>query len=168
MLVTRFRVEMSYSLCPAGGEVGSVLLCGPYSPATPSDVLWCPTNMPADATRDMMCGLNFRGGQAQNYLFFGNGYGSETVIVEGATPNTQYTVDVNFRHESVTSGRCAADVSVNGQRVPLAMPLVVRPLSSIHLYNHTSGTSRIGNIDIWYERATPDQSWNELSDSESE
>ena len=168
MLVTRFRVEMSYSLCPVGGEVGSVLLCGPYSPATPSDVLWCPTNMPADATRDMMCGLNFRGGQFQNYLFFGNGYGSETVIVEGATPNTQYTVDVNFRHESVTSGRCAADVSVNGQRVPLAMPLVVRPLSSIHLYNHTSGTSRIGNIDIWYERATPDQSWNEFSDSESE
>ena len=168
MLVTRFRVEMSYSWCSFGGEVGSVLLCGPYSPATPSDLLWTPTNMSADATRDMMCGLKFRGGQFQNYLFFGNGYGSETVIVEGATPNTQYTVDVIFRHESVTSGRCAADVSVNGQRVPLAMPLVVRPLSSIHLYNLNSGESRIGNIDIWYERATPDQSRNELSDSESE
>ena len=168
MLVTRFRVEMSYSWCSFGGEVGSVLLCGPYSPATPSDLLWTPTNMSADATRDMMCGLKFRGGQFQNYLFFGNGYGSETVIVEGATPNTQYTVDVIFRHESVTSGRCAADVSVNGQRVPLAMPLVVRPLSSIHLCNLNSGESRIGNIDIWYERATPDQSWNELSDSESE
>ena len=168
MLVTRFRVEMSYSWCSFGGEVGSVLLCGPYSPATPSDLLWTPTNMSADATRDMMCGLKFRGGQFQNYLFFGNGYGSETVIVEGATPNTQYTVDVIFRYQSVTSGRCAVDVSVNGQRVPLAMPLVVRPLSSIHLYNLNSGESRIGNIDIWYERATPDQSRNELSDSESE
>ena len=84
-------------------------------------------------------------------------------LVEGATPNTQYTVDVNFRHESVTSGRCAADVSVNGQRVPLAMPLVVRPLSSIHLYNLDSGTSLIGKIDIWYERARPDQSWNVIN-----
>ena len=81
------------------------------------------------------------------------------MIVEGATPNTQYTVDVIFRHESVTSGRCAADVSVNGQRVPLAVPLVVRPLSSIHLFNLNSGTSRIGNIDVWYERARPDQVW---------
>ena len=169
MLVTRFRVEMSYSSCPAGSHVGCVRLCGPYSPASPSDLLWSPAYMPADATKDYMCGLTFRGGQAQNYLFFENGLGSETVIVEGATPNTQYTVDVIFRHESVTSGRCAADVSVNGQRVPLAMPLVVRPLSSIHLYNLTSGTSRIGNIDIWYERARPDQSWNEYySDSESE
>ena len=91
------------------------------------------------------------------------------MIVSGATPNTQYTVDVMFRYESVTSGRYAADVSVNGQRVPFAMLLEVRPLSSIHLYNLTSGTSRIGNIDIWYERARPDQSWNEYySDSESE
>ena len=115
-----------------------------------------------------MCGMNFSGGEARNYLLFENSLGNETVIVSGATPNTKYTVDVIFRYESVTSGRYAADVSVNGQRVPLAMPLVVRPLSSIHLYNHASGTSRIGNIDIWYERATPDQSWNEFSDSESE
>ena len=116
-----------------------------------------------------MCGLTFRGGLARNYLFFENGLGNDVVIVEGATPNTKYTVDVIFRYQSVTSGRCAVDVSVNGQRVPLAMPLEVRPLSSIHLYNLTSGTSRIGNIDIWYERARPDQSWNEYySDSESE
>ena len=90
------------------------------------------------------------------------------MIVEGATPNTQYTVDVIFRYQSVTSGRCAVDVSVNGQRVPLAMPLEVRPLSSIHLFNLNSGTSRIGNIDIWYERARPNQSWNEYLDSDSE
>ena len=29
MLVTRFRVEVSCSLCPVGGEVGCVILCGP-------------------------------------------------------------------------------------------------------------------------------------------
>ena len=83
------------------------------------------------------------------------------MIVEGATPNTQYTVDVIFRYESVTSGRCAVDVSVNGRRVIQDMTVEVRPLSSIHLFNLNSGTSRIGNIDIWYERARPDQSWNE-------
>jgi len=168
MLVTRFRVEMSYSSCPAGRHVGCVRLCGPYSPASPSDLLWSPAYMPADATKDYMCGLTFRGGQAQNYLFFENGLGSETVIVEGATPNTQYTVDVIFRYQSVTSGRCAVDVSVNGQRVPLAMPLEVRPLSSIHLYKPAAGRALIGNIDIWYERARPNQSWNEYLDSDSE
>ena len=162
MLVTRFRVEMSYSSCPAGRHVGCVRLCGPYSPASPSDLLWSPAYMPADATKDYMCGLTFRGGQAQNYLFFENGLGSETVIVEGATPNTQYTVDVIFRYQSVTSGRCAVDVSVNGRGVIQEMMSVeVRPLSSLQLYNITAGTSRIGNIDIWYERARPDQSWNE-------
>ena len=168
MLVTRFRVEMSYSSCPAGSHVGCVRLCGPYSPASPSDLLWSPAYMPASATKDSMCGLTFRGGLARNYLFFENGLGNDVVIVEGATPNTKYTVGVIFRYQSVTSGRCAVDVSVNGQRVPLAMPLEVRPLSSIHLYNLNSGTSRIGNIDIWYERARPNQSWNEYLDSDSE
>ena len=169
MLVTRFRVEMSYSSCPAGRRVGSVRLCGPYSPASPSDLLWSPVGTTADTTKDFTCGMTFSGGEARNYLLFENSLGNETVIVSGATPNTQYTVDVMFRHGSVTSGRYAADVSVNGQRVPFAMLLEVRPLSSIHLYNLTSGTSRIGNIDIWYERARPEQSWNEYyPDSESE
>ena len=162
MLVTRFRVEMSYSSCPAGSHVGCVRLCGPYSPASPSDLLWSPAYMPASATKDSMCGLTFRGGLARNYLFFENGLGNDVVIVEGATPNTKYTVDVIFRYQSVTSGRCAVDVSVDGRGVIQDMMSVeVRPLSSVQLYNITAGTSRIGNIDIWYERARPDQSWNE-------
>merc|ERR1712216_379711 len=84
MLVTRFRVEMSYSSCLAGDEVGSVLLCGPYSPTTPSDLLWSPVGTTAEATKDFMCGMNFRGGEARNYLFFGNSLGNDTVIVSGA------------------------------------------------------------------------------------
>ena len=155
MLVTRFRVEMSFFLCPAGGEVGCVILSGPNSPVDPGDL-----DEDADAISDLLCALTFPRTQGQNLLFINN-FGSERVIVAGATPNTKYTVDVIFRHESVTSGLCAADVSVNGQRVIQEMPVEVRPLSSIQLYNITAGTSRIGNIDIWYERARPDQSWNE-------
>ncbi len=155
MLVTRFRVEMSFFLCPAGGEVGCVILSGPNSPADPGDL-----DEDADAITDLLCALTFPRTQGQNLLFINN-FGSERVIVAGATPNTKYTVDVIFRHESVTSGRCAVDVSVNGRRVIQDMTVEVRPLSSIQLYNITAGTSRIGNIDIWYERARPDQSWNE-------
>ena len=159
MLVTRFRVEVSCSLCPVGGEVGCVILCGPNSPADPSDL-----DEDADALSDLMCALSFtRRTQGRHNLLFINTFGSERVIVAGATPNTKYTVDVIFRYhnESVTSGQCAVDVSVNGRGVIQEVPLEVRPLSSIQLYNVTAGTSRIGNIDIWYERARPDQSWNE-------
>ena len=157
MLVTRFRVEMSFFLCPEGGEVGCVILCGPNSPADPGDL-----NEDADAISDLLYVLSFERMQGRHYLLFINNFGDETVIVEGATPNTKYTVDVIFRHESVTSGRCAVDVSVNGRGViQEMMSIEVRPLSSIQLYNITAGTSRIGNIDIWYERARPDQSWNE-------
>ena len=159
MLVTRFRAEVSCSLCPVGGEVGCVILCGPNSPADPSDL-----DEDADALSDLMCALSFtRRTQGRHNLLFINTFGSERVIVAGATPNTKYTVDVIFRYhnESVTSGQCAVDVSVNGRGVIQEVPLEVRPLSSIQLYNVTAGTSRIGNIDIWYERARPDQSWNE-------
>ena len=159
MLVTRFRVEVSCSLCPVGGEVGCVILCGPNSPADPSDL-----DEDADALSDLMCALSFtRRTQGRHNLLFINTFGSERVIVAGATPNTKYTVDVIFRYhnESVTSGQCAVDVSVNGRGVIQEVPVEVRPLSSIQLYNVTAGTSRIGNIDIWYERARPDQSWNE-------
>ena len=157
MLVTRFRVEMSFFLCPEGSEVGCVILCGPNSPADPGDL----DDEDADATSDLMCALSFPRTQGQNLLFINN-FGSERVIVAGATPNTKYTVDVIFRHESVTSGRCAVDVSVDGRGVIQDMMSVeVRPLSSVQLYNITAGTSRIGNIDIWYEMARPDQSWNE-------
>ena len=157
MLVTRFRVEMSFFLCPEGGEVGCVILCGPNSPADPSEL----DDEDADATSDLMCALSFWGTQGRHYLLFINSFGGSSEIVAGATPNTKYTVDVIFRHESVTSGRCAVDVSVNGRGVIQEMMSVeVRPLSSIQLYNITAGTSRIGNIDVWYERARPGQSWN--------
>ena len=154
MLVTRFRVEMSFFLCPEGSEVGCVILCGPNSPADPGDL-----NEDADAISDLLYVLSFERMQGRHYLLFINNFGDEGVIVAGATPNTKYTVDVIFRHDSVTSGRCAADVLVNGQRVIQDMTVKVRPLSSIHLFNLNSGTSRIGNIDVWYERARPDQVW---------
>ena len=157
MLVTRFRVEMSFFLCPEGSEVGCVILCGPNSPADPGDL-----NEDADAISDLLYVLSFERMQGRHYLLFINNFGDEGVIVAGATPNTKYTVDVIFRYQSVTSGRCAVDVSVDGRGVIQDMMSVeVRPLSSVQLYNITAGTSRIGNIDIWYERARPDQSWNE-------
>ena len=156
MLVTRFRVEMSYFVCPVDGEVGCVVLCGPNSPTDPSDL-----DEDIHALSDLLCALSFLRTQTRHYLYFMNTFGESREIVARATPNTKYTVDVIFRHESVTSGRCAVDVSVNGRRVIQDMTVEVRPLSSIQLYNITAGTSRIGNIDIWYERARPDQSWNE-------
>ncbi len=155
MLVTRFRVEMSYFVCPAGAEVGCVFLCGPNSPADPGYL-----DEDEDAISDLLCALTFKGTFDRNYLIIVSNFGSQRVIVDGAMPNTKYTVDVIFRHESVTSGVCVVDISVNGQGAE-EMPVEVRPLSSIHLYNLHAGTSRIGNIDIWYERARPDQSWNE-------
>ena len=147
---------MSYFVCPVDGEVGCVVLCGPNSPTDPSDL-----DEDIHALSDLMCALSFLRTQTRHYLYFMNTFGESREIVARATPNTKYTVDVIFRHESVTSGRCAVDVSVNGRRVIQDMTVEVRPLSSIQLYNITAGTSRIGNIDIWYERARPDQSWNE-------
>jgi hypothetical protein len=63
MLVTRFRVEMSFFLCPAGCEVGCVILSGPNSPVDPGDL-----DEDADAISDLLCALTFPRTQGQNLL----------------------------------------------------------------------------------------------------
>ena len=89
------------------------------------------------------------------------------MLVEGVTPNTRYVVEATFRHES-TSCFGTVDISVNGQRVPGLVSIVYNPLSSIKLYNWSRGTSQIGEIDVWYEKAAPNQVWRLVHQDDSE
>jgi len=79
------------------------------------------------------------------------------MLVEGVTPNSKYTVDATFQHESVASCSGTVDISVNGQTVARGLSVVYSQLSSIQLYNYSRGTSRIGDIDFWHEKAAPNQ-----------
>ena len=86
------------------------------------------------------------------------------VLVEGTEPNTTYLVDATFQHESVTSCLGTVDISVNGQTVAQGLPVEYSPLRSIQLYNWSRGTSQIGEIDVWYEKAAPNQVWVDRPD----
>ena len=81
------------------------------------------------------------------------------MLVEDVTPNTRYVVDATFNHESVTSCSGTVDISVNGQTVAEGISIVYSPLRSIALYNFGPGVSMIGGIEIWSERAAPNQVW---------
>jgi len=81
------------------------------------------------------------------------------MLVEDVAPNTPYIVDATFNHESVSSCLGTVDISVDGETVARGLPVAYNPLSSIHLYNYSRGTSRIGDIEIWSERAAPNQVW---------
>ena len=83
-------------------------------------------------------------------------------LVEVVEPNTPYIVDATFNHESVNSYFGTTDVSVtfNGNVWTAGgLPVMFNPLSSIHLYNWSPGISQIGCIEIWSERAAPNQNW---------
>ena len=161
LLVRRLRVTMSYSELlenydphnddnEPGGAVGYVMLCGPganYSAL--SDFMGGPRFSSEGNGVVSLAWLNYvRGGDNEDHM-----------LVEGVTPNTRYVVDATFNHESVTSCSGTVDISVNGQTVAEGISIVYSPLRSIALYNFGPGVSMIGGIEIWSERAAPNQVW---------
>ena len=165
LLVTRYRVAMSYVECseewtPGGVSVGYALLCGPSAPTRP-EVSY------ASATSDFIAGPRFRlsehGIMSLIWFYRTETYRSETLtLVEDVDINTPYIVDATFNHESVNSCFGTTDVSVifNGNVWTAGgLPVMFNPLSSIHLYNYSRGRARIGEIEIWSERAAPNQVW---------
>ena len=162
LLVTRYRVAMSYVECTLhhttyGVAVGYALLCGPRASTRPG--------LGYDATSDFIGGPKFRLSPTEHGVisliwFYLTRRGPATqMLVEDVAPNTPYIVDATFNHESVTSCLGTVDISVNGQTVAQGLPVVFNPLSSIHLYNYSQGRARIGEIEIWSERAAPNQVW---------
>ena len=158
LLVRRLRVTMSYlelvenDVIPEdpGGAVGYVMLCGPGANYS--------------ALSDFMGGPRFSsegdGVVSLNWLeYVHHGDNDDRMLVEGVTPNTRYVVDATFNHESVTSCSGTVDISVNGQTVAEGISIVYSPLRSIALYNFGPGVSMIGGIEIWSERAAPNQVW---------
>ena len=159
LLVKRLRVSMSYVEClrvPHGsGAVGYVMLCGPDAPTHPY--------AGHSAIDDFMGGLRFSLRENEQvslkWLQYNPENNQDHVLVEGTEPNTTYLVHATFNHESVTSCLGTVDISVNGQTVAQGLPVAYRPLSSIQLYNWSQGISQIGKIDVWYEKAAPNQVW---------
>ena len=159
LLVKRLRVSMSYVEClrvPHGsGAVGYVMLCGPDAPTHPY--------AGHSAIDDFMGGLRFSLRENEQvslkWLQYNPENNQDHVLVEGTEPNTTYLVDATFQHESVTSCLGTVDISVNGQTVAEGIPIVYSPLRSIHLYNYGPAISMIGGIEIWSERAAPNQVW---------
>jgi len=164
LLVKRLRVSMSYVEClrvPHGsGAVGYVMLCGPDAPTHPY--------AGHSAIDDFMGGLRFSLRENEQvslkWLQYNPENNQDHVLVEGTEPNTTYLVDATFQHESVTSCLGTVDISVNGQTVAQGLPVEYSPLRSIQLYNWSRGTSQIGEIDVWYEKAAPNQVWVDRPD----
>ena len=157
LLVRRLCVTMSYTgIHDPHRSIGYVLLCGPLAPTH--------QGAGGDATDDFMGGPRFssegNGVVSLVWLeYVHDGDNEARMIVEGVTPNTRYVVDATFNHESVTSCSGTVDISVNGQMVAEGISIVYSPLRSIALYNFGPGVSMIGGIEIWSERATPNQVW---------
>ena len=164
LLVKRLRVTMSYTELveigeegDPGGAVGYVMLCGPG--ASPGPIFQKPS-----ALSDFMGGPRFSsegdGVVSLKWLYYvHHGDNDDRMLVEGVPPNTRYVVDATFNHESVTSCSGTVDVSVNGQTVAEGISVMYSPLRSTHLYNFGPGISMIGGIEIWSEKAAPNQVW---------
>ena len=158
LLVTRYRVAMSYvelsgEWSAMGKSVGYALLCGPSASTHPNNY--------SAAAQDCIGGPRFRltEGVISLIWFHRAEESRETrTLVEDVAPNTPYIVDATFNHESVTSCLGTVDITVNGQ-TGVRVPVVYNPLSSIHLYNFSPGIARIGDIEIWYKKAAPNQAW---------
>ena len=157
LLVRRLCVTMSYTgIHDPHRSIGYVLLCGPLAPTH--------QGAGGDATDDFMGGPRFssegNGVVSLVWLeYVHDGDNEARMLLEGVTPNTRYVVEAVFQHESVTSCFGTVDISVDGQTVVQGLRVVYNPLSSIHLYNIGNGTARIGGIEIWSEKAAPDQVW---------
>jgi hypothetical protein len=164
LLVTRLRVKMSFVEFERSGAAGYVLLCGPG--VQPGD----------QAIGDFMGGPMFNDtvGGSISLVWLAGRMGNSRTLIRDANPETIYEVDALIHHKSATSGVGRVDVSVNGLLVVQNKKFFYRPLSSLHLYNYAPGTSKIGEIEVCYEKAAPNQAWadelesSESSDSESE
>ena len=167
LLVTRYRVAMSYVELSGewdamGKSVGYALLCGPSASTHPNNY--------SAAAQDCIGGPRFRltEGVISLIWFHRAEESRETrTLVEDVAPNTPYIVDATFNHESVTSCLGTVDITVNGQ-TGVRVPVVYNPLSSIHLYNFSPGIARIGDIEIWYKKAAPNQVWRLVHQDDSE
>ena len=164
LLVRRLRVTMSYLELvennenpeDPGGAVGYVMLCGPHAPTA--------QDHPNDALDDFMGGPRFNtdgdGVVSLTWLkYHPSDDNEDQMLVEDVTPDTRYVVEAVFQHESVTSCFGTVDISVDGQTAVQGLRVAYSPLSSIQLYNWSDGIARIGGIEIWSEKATPDQVW---------
>ena len=146
-------VELSGEWDAMGKSVGYALLCGPSASTHPNNY--------SAAAQDCIGGPRFRltEGVISLIWFHRAEESRETrTLVEDVAPNTPYIVDATFNHESVTSCLGTVDITVNGQ-TGVRVPVVYNPLSSIHLYNFSPGIARIGDIEIWYKKAAPNQAW---------
>ena len=157
LLVRRLCVTMSYTgIHDPHRSIGYVLLCGPLAPTH--------QGAGGDATDDFMGGPRFssegNGVVSLVWLeYVHDGDNEARMLLEGVTPNTRYVVDATFNHESVTSCSGTVDISVDGETAARGLPVAYNPLSSIHLYNYSPGIARIGDIEIWSEKAAPNQVW---------
>ena len=163
MLVTRYRVTISYVECSlehmnGGASVAYAILSGPGAPTSLDDM--------NTAIDDLIAGPRFRlnehGTISLVWFYRSEDCNDMHTLVEVVEPNTPYIVDATFNHESVNSYFGTTDVSVtfNGNVWTTGgLPVMFNPLSSIHLYNWSPGISQIGRIEIWSERAAPNQTW---------
>ncbi len=146
LLVTRFRLTMSYEECADGGAVGYAMLRGPpgsdmVGPRFDSEVI------------DEGGYVSYR--LKLVWMDTPNDVGS--LLIEDPSPQTSYTIDARFRHESVTCALGKADVSVNGRLVIEGRPCTCEPLERLHLYNFSRGRVHVGPIEIWYEKTASTQ-----------
>ena len=150
LLVTRLRVTMRPVECDVNGAVGYVMLCGPGA-ATDDEIS-------AHILPDFMGSPTFHrdhgGPITLAWLQANPGVGNNIGIplVEEAECKW-YTVDARIHRDSTV------DVSVDGQTILQGVAFKHRPLSWLHLYNYSGGISRIGELEVWYERAAPNQVW---------
>ena len=168
LLVTRYRVAMSYVELSGewdamGKSVGYALLCGPSASTHPNNY--------SAAAQDCIGGPRFRLTEGVISLIWFHRIEESNVtrtLVEDVVPNTPYIVDATFNHESVNSCSGTVDISVDGQTAAQGLPVAYNPLSSIHLYNYSPGIARIGDIEIWSEKAAPNQVWRLVHQDDSE
>ena len=163
LLVTRLRVKMSFVDCEQEGAAGYASLCGPYVRSGDNEEVaqW----------DDFMAGPMFNNdeGNAFSLMWLAGKRGNSRILIDAVTDETFYEVDALIHHESATSGVGKVDISVNGLLVARDMEFFYRPLSSLHLYNYSTSTSKIGEIEVCYEKAAPNQVWEaETESSESE
>jgi len=142
-----------------GGAVGYVMLCGPGAATNQNEE-------GGDALDDFMGGPRFNtegnGIVSLTWLqYVQDGDNVDRMLLEGVRPSEVYYVDATFQHESVNSCFGTVDIAINGQTVAQGLRVAYSPLSSIQLYNWSDGIARIGGIEIWSEKAAPDQVWKD-------
>ena len=145
MLVTRFRLKMIFYECDNGGAVGYAVLHGPPG----SDMV----GPRFDSN------FSHEGGYRLKLIWMRAGM-VDLDLVEDPLPNKRYTIDARMRLESVTSAVGRLDISVNGRLVIEGRPYNHLPLEKLDLYNFSRGRVHVGPIEIWYEKAAPNQVWH--------